>query len=135
MVYPADYIDGMVPSSRSVLGAAGEAAAAAWLVERGYEILARNARTRFGEIDMVARHDEVIVFIEVKSRTSARFGHPSEAISALKQHRLARLASAYLQSRRLGAPVVRFDAIAVYLDAAGRIAAIEHVPDAFRPEG
>ncbi len=124
----------MAPSSRKALGAAGETAASAWLVERGYEILARNARTRFGEIDMVARHGEVIVFIEVKSRTSARFGHPSEAIGALKQHRLARLASAYLHGQRLDGCAVRFDAIAVHLDAAGRIALIEHIPDAFRPE-
>ncbi len=124
----------MAPSFRSVLGAAGEAAAAAWLEEHGYQVLARNPRTRFGEIDLVARSGDMIVFVEVKSRTSARFGHPSEAITAAKQHRLTRLASSYLHGQRLDGCAVRFDAIAVHLDAAGRVALIEHIPDAFRPE-
>ncbi len=125
----------MMPSSRSVLGTAGEAAAAAWLEERGYEILARNARSRYGEIDLVARIGAVTVFVEVKSRTSARFGHPAEAVTAVKRHRLARLASGYLHRLGLDDCEVRFDAIAVQLDAAGAVKALEHIPDAFRPGG
>ncbi|MDR7483852.1 MAG: YraN family protein [Armatimonadota bacterium] len=122
-------------ASRADLGTAGEQAAAAWLQTHGYEILDRNARTRYGEIDLVARIGDVVVFLEVKSRTSARFGHPAEAIVARKQRRLLRLAEAYLHSRHLEGYAVRFDAVAVHLDAAGRMVEIEHIPDAFRASG
>jgi len=125
----------MAPLSRSALGAAGEAAAAAWLEARGYQILDHNVRTRFGEIDLVARIGDVIVFVEVKSRTSARFGHPSEAVTAGKQHRLARLASGYLHVKGLDDHLARFDAVAVQLDARGGVIALEHIPDAFCPGG
>lgn len=125
----------MAREPRRALGTAGEDAAATWLEARGYCILARNARTRYGEIDLVARAGDVVVFVEVKSRTSARFGHPVEAIALPKQRRLARLAAAFIQGRRLGDCQVRFDAVAVYLDASGRVRAIEHLPDAFRVGG
>ena len=110
---------------------AGEQAAAAWLEAHGYEILERNVRTRYGEIDLVARAGSVVVFVEVKSRTSGRFGHPSEAIVARKQRKLLRLAEAYLQSRHLEGRTVRFDAVAVHLDATGGVVEIEHIADAF----
>jgi putative endonuclease len=121
--------------SRQDLGATGEAAAAAWLQARGYEVLGRNLRTRFGEIDLVARRGSLVVVVEVKSRTSQRYGHPADAIGMRKQHRLARLAAACL--RRLGAEgcPVRFDAIAVNLDRGGRVLAVEHIPDAFQTGG
>lgn len=122
-------------SYRADLGATGEAAAAVWLQAHGYDILERNFRTRCGEIDLVARTGDAVVFLEVKSRTSARFGHPSEAIVARKQRRLLRLAEAYLRSRHLEGCVVRFDAVAVHLDAAGRVVEIEHIADAFRASG
>jgi putative endonuclease len=125
----------MARESRRTLGAAGEEAAAAWLQAHGYGILARNTRTRYGEIDLVARAGDLVVFVEVKSRTSTRFGHPTEAIAPHKRRRLARLAAAFVQSRRLGDCQVRFDAVAVYVDATGRVRAIEHVPDAFRADG
>jgi len=124
----------MSPSARSILGTAGEAAAAAWLEARGYEILARNVRTRCGEIDLVARTGDLVVFIEVKSRTSTRFGHPSEAIAGRKQRRLARLAAGFMRDHGLGRRSARFDAVAIQFDATGTAVLIEHIPDAFRPE-
>ncbi len=124
----------MAPSSRSILGTAGEAAASAWLEAHGYKILDQNVRTRFGEIDLVARIGDVIVFVEVKSRTSGRFGHPAEAITAVKQHRLTRLASSYLHMRGQDTSEVRFDAIAVHFNFAGRVIGVEHIPDAFYPQ-
>jgi putative endonuclease len=121
----------MAPTRRTVLGQAGEAAAAAWLETRGYAILARNARTRFGEIDLVARDGGVVVFVEVKSRSGTAFGHPADAVTGRKQRRLARLAEAYLRREGLDGWPVRFDVVAVHLDPAGTARAIEHMPGAF----
>lgn len=115
------------------LGAAGEAAAAAWLAQQGYQLLTRNVRTRYGEIDLVARRGSVVVFVEVKSRTGRRFGHPGEAVVAAKQRRLARLASAYLLAHGLEEYATRFDVIAVHAAPDGRILQVEHLPDAFQP--
>jgi putative endonuclease len=114
-----------------MLGLAGEEAAAAWLEARGYTILARNARTRFGEIDLVVRDGGVVVFVEVKSRSSAEFGHPADAVAGRKQRRLTQLAEAYLRRQGLDGCPVRFDVIAVHLDPAGAARAIEHFPGAF----
>jgi putative endonuclease len=122
----------MTPSGRLSRGAAGESAAASWLEAHGYRVLARNVRSRGGEIDLVARLADLVVFVEVKSRTSAAFGHPSEAIVGRKQRRLARLASAFLQSHRLDRCAVRFDAMAVRLGREGEVVEIEHIPDAFQ---
>lgn len=122
----------MPGTNRRDLGAAGEAAAAAWLEARGYTIVARNVRTRYGEIDLVARHESLVVFVEVKSRTGEAFGHPAEAIMPLKQHRLARLAASYLHRWGLDHCAIRFDAISVRLDVSGTVSDIEHIRDAFQ---
>ncbi len=122
----------MARGARKSLGDRGEAAASAWLTAHGYEVLDRNVRTRFGEIDLVARRMGVVVFVEVKSRTSTGFGHPGEAVAGRKQRRLARLASAYLSSRGLQGCAVRFDVIAVLATGSGQVASIEHIPDAFQ---
>jgi putative endonuclease len=122
----------MARHSRQALGALGEAAAAAWLQAHGYRVLARNVRTRYGEIDLIARTGATVVVVEVKSRTSARFGHPAEAIVARKQRRLVRLAAAALRQLGLHGQAVRFDAIAVSMDGCGTVLAVEHTPDAFQ---
>jgi putative endonuclease len=122
----------MARGARKILGDRGEAAAAEWLADHGYEVLDRNVRTRFGEIDLVARRAGVVVFVEVKTRTGAGFGHPGEAVADRKQRRLARLASAYLQRRGLDGCAVRFDVIALLLTRDGAIGGFEHVPDAFQ---
>ncbi|MGQ0551171.1 MAG: YraN family protein [Armatimonadota bacterium] len=122
----------MTAPSRRALGASGEHAAAEWLEVRGYTVLARNVRTRSGEIDLVARQGSVVAFVEVKSRRTSRFGHPVEAIVTRKQRRLVRQATLYLHRCGLDHCTARFDAIAVHLDSDGRPVAIEHVPDAFQ---
>jgi putative endonuclease len=121
----------MAPSARGRLGLAGEEAAAAWLEAHGYEVIGRNVRTRYGEIDLVARNASLIVFVEVKSRTGTAFGTPADAIVPRKQRRLARLAGAYLTREGLLDCAARFDAIAVRLDSHGVVREIEHIPDAF----
>lgn len=125
----------MAPTRSCALGAAGEAAAAAWLAQQGYQLLARNVRTRYGEIDLVMRLGGVVVFVEVKSRASERFGHPIEAISPRKRRRLFHLATAYLLQAGLRGCIVRFDAVAVRLGRGGEVSGIEHIPDAFQAGG
>jgi putative endonuclease len=72
------------------IGKWGEDAVAAYLKERGYEILARNARTPYGEIDIVAKQEDVYIFVEVKTRTSNKMGLPEESVNPRKQaHMLA----------------------------------------------
>jgi putative endonuclease len=107
------------------LARAGEDAAVALLRKRGYEIVGRNVRMPGGEIDVVARDGDVVVFVEVKARESRRFGSALGAVDARKRRTLRRLASEWLQ---LFAPRAnaRFDVVA----ADG--ARIAHYKDAFR---
>jgi putative endonuclease len=98
---------------RQRLGKSGEDLAVAELERRGYAILARRYRTRHGEIDVVARDGDTIVFIEVKTRTSAEFGTAAEAVTPYKQRRLVSMAGDYVTRQRLLDRPCRFDVIAV----------------------
>jgi putative endonuclease len=97
-------------------GADGEVAVAAWYVERGYEILDRNWRIRDGELDIVARRGSTIVFCEVKTRRSDRFGLPVEAVTARKQQRLRLLATRWLDTHDQRRSEIRFDVASVTPD-------------------
>ena len=111
-----------------MVGARGEAAACRVLTARGYRILARNVRSRAGELDLVCHDGDAFVFCEVKARRPSHFGAPQEALSATKQARLARLASAYLaRIGRAGAPW-RVELVAVELDAHAEPSGVEVVP-------
>src|ERR687892_2414853 len=81
---------------RQHLGARGEALAADWYVAAGYDVVARNWRCREGELDLVVARPGEIVFCEVKTRASDRFGVPAEAVTAAKQRRLRTLAARFL---------------------------------------
>ena len=107
------------------LGRTGEDAAVALLLERGYEIVGRNVRLPGGEIDVVARDGEIVVFVEVKARGSRAFGSAVTAVDARKRRTLRKLAAEWLQ---LFAPraYARFDVVA----ADG--ARFAHYKDAFR---
>ena len=87
-----------MPNQKRALGSWGEQRAAEYLQERGYQIVARNVRGEYGEIDLLARQGAVLVFVEVKARSSAQFGHPEEAITPLKQQHLVDSALDYLQA-------------------------------------
>ena len=112
------------------LGRRGERAAARWYVANGYEVLARNWRCRQGEIDLVctraqslwSRSVQVLVVCEVKTRTSASYGHPLEAVTAAKQRRLRRLAAVFVQGQRAHFDQVRFDVVAI---TAGQLVVVE----------
>jgi putative endonuclease len=116
--------------STQTIGAAGEAAAAAHLERLGYRILARRFRTRHGELDLVAWIDGTLVFVEVKAR---RTGAPFESLHEAKRSQVRRMAAAWLQAvaDRPYAHDLRFDAIGVRFDAAGRLAGLEHLEGAF----
>ena len=99
--------------NRRSLGNRGEDLAAAALKKQGYKVLERNYRTPLGEIDLIARHQGVLVFIEVKTRSSARFGAAQEAVHYGKQARYRKLADYYLKQKRLEEIAVRFDVVGI----------------------
>jgi putative endonuclease len=104
---------------RRRLGAYGEQLAARYLSDRGLTVVDRNWRCAHGEIDLVARDGDCLVFCEVKTRTSERFGGPVEAVHGVKLARLRRLAAAWLQSHDLRVGRVRIDVIGILRPACG----------------
>ena len=102
------------------LGAWGERVAARALVEDGMEVLARNWRCELGEIDLVLRDGDVLVVCEVKTRTSAAYGHPVEAVDPRKCARLRRLAARWLTEHQGHPTGVRIDLVGVLLAGPGR---------------
>jgi len=119
---------------RKILGNRGERAAAKFLQRQGYRILARQSRSRIGELDLIALDGETIVFIEVKTRSSLIAGHPTEAVTFTKQQQLTRAALAWLKRYQLLERRGRFDVIAITW---GRQSApvIEHYKNAFEAVG
>lgn len=110
----------------SSLGSYGEQVAAQRLVEQGMVLVDRNWRCDLGEIDLVLRDGDVLVFCEVKTRSSTAFGHPLEAVGPVKGARLRRLAARWLAAHDLRPRDVRIDLVGVLLAARGP-AEVEHV--------
>ena len=129
-VGPADPADPAVRTSRSrALGARGEHEAAQWYEAHGYEVLERNWRRREGEVDLVVRRGRTVVFCEVTTRSSGRFGTGAESVLEAKQRRIRRLASRWLAELTpavgRGRIELRFDVVSI---TAGTVEVIE---DAF----
>jgi len=118
---------------RKSLGRWGETQAAAYLVERGYLILDSNARTAYGEIDLIASQDNVTVFIEVKTRSSTSFGLPEESITPRKQAHMLAAAQAYLQDHPELDGDWRVDVISILRKSRGRKPEIAHFENALSP--
>ena len=119
-----------VTRARQLLGQYGEDLACRELRRRGYAILARRFRTRFGEIDVVAQDGATLVFVEVKTRRSAAFGGATAAVNAAKQRRLVNMARSYLLGLGGAAPPCRFDVVGVTAGPGGP-PVVEVVRDAF----
>jgi putative endonuclease len=121
-----------VSDPRRLLGSRGEDFAAAHLERRGFRVIARNQRTRLGEIDLVAYDGHTLVFAEVKTR---RVGGrpPFDSLGVGKRLQVRRLAAAWLAgaSQRPRAGELRFDALGVVIDARGMLVSIEHLEGAF----
>jgi putative endonuclease len=106
----------MSKDPRQALGRLGEDLACAELSRRGYEILARRYRTRYGEIDIVARDGPTIVIVEVKTRDGHAFGQGADAVTTLKQRRMLRMGTDFLLRRKLADRPCRFDVVDVNIE-------------------
>lgn len=115
----------MIPTS---LAQRGEQLAADYLKTKGFHIVAHNYRLRIGEIDLICQDDKTLVFVEVKSRRSHRYGDGAEAISLAKQRKIVTVAQVYL-GRFADPPPCRFDAVIVDFSAEPPV--LRHLEDAF----
>ena len=102
--------------SRIDFGKTGEDLACRELEHRGYAIVARRYRCRLGELDIIARDGETVVFVEVKTRHDRAFGQAAEAVGFVKRRRMARLAMDYVLRHHLTNRPCRFDVVAIHFD-------------------
>ncbi|MBA2506174.1 MAG: YraN family protein [Thermoleophilaceae bacterium] len=124
--------------TRRELGALGEQLARRHFEQLGYELIEANFRTRFGELDIVARGEGCLVFCEVKTRVGSGLNGPAnplDAIGLAKRRRLRMMAGQWLMAKsgEVGGytPDLRFDAIGINLSSRGDLLALEHIEDAF----
>ena len=110
------------------VGQEAESIAASYLSRLGYKILEKNISYKFGELDIIASDENILVFVEVKHRKNNNFGDPFEAVTKSKQHKIILAAQAYLQKYK-NIPTCRFDVISLVGDL--RSPLIEHICDAF----
>jgi putative endonuclease len=102
--------------SRIALGKTGEDLACRELQRRGYAIVARRYRRRGGELDIIARDGETVVFVEVKARRDRAFGQAAEAVGFVKRRRMAQLATDYVLRHHLTKSPCRFDVVSIHFD-------------------
>ena len=123
----------MSPDPRQVLGRLGEQLALEHFERLGYTLLARNHRTRFGELDLIMHGDQTLVFVEVKTRRATRGAVPWDALDARKQRQVRNMARAFLADvpDRPAAGEIRFDAVGVVIDPRGRLVRLDHLEAAF----
>ncbi|MBI4552313.1 MAG: YraN family protein [Candidatus Latescibacteria bacterium] len=121
-----------MPDTTRARGARGEAIAARFLAAKGYEILDRNYRAGRGELDLIVRQDDCLVFVEVKTGSSRQFGPPETWVDVRKQRRVTRAAVRYLQTHGLNDAACRFDVVGICQDR-GRTN-IVHIENAFWSE-
>jgi putative endonuclease len=112
---------------KQTTGFSGESAAASFLQKKGYKILQKNFKIRYGEIDIIAIHKNTLVFIEVKTRSSEDFGSPLEAITPWKLKSVIKTAEVYQLSHKNLPELLRIDAVAVTMKPDGKVDSIEHV--------
>ena len=117
--------------ARLSFGLFGETLACQELEQRGYVILDRRYRTRHGEIDIIARHGDYLVFVEVKARQDGSFGDPEEAVTLRKQQRMVWMATDYLARHGLLNVACRFDVVGINIETDPPHVTI--IEDAFRP--
>ncbi len=114
-------------------GQAGEEAAVAFLKKKGYRILETNFRSAVGELDIVAEQKQTVVFIEVKTRSSPEFGHPSQAVTPAKQRKLAQVAQSFLARYKIQDRDIRFDVVSISGDPDHPKGwSLDLLPDAFQ---
>ena len=114
------------------IGNYGENLSVEFLKRNGYYILSRNFRNRSGEIDIISRKDDLIIFIEIKSRYNYNHGSPIEAITYSKQKQIIKLCKFYMYINKLIKYNIRFDVIEVFFNKYNNLYSINHITDAFR---
>ncbi len=127
-------VTGMTDDRRRQLGATGEQIAADHLIRRGFQILERNFRTRFGELDLIATDGRVTAFVEVKTRVARNTRRdPLESVHPHKRTQVRMMARQWLGERpdRPRTPDLRFDAIGITIDPGGRLLRLDHLEGAF----
>ncbi len=117
------------------LGMYGEETAVKFLENNGYTILTTNYSCRFGEIDIVAADGDTVAFIEVKTRSSNKFGQPSEAVNYPKQMKIIKTALHYITNKKLTDYMSRFDIVEISVDAYNKASEIVLIRDAFEYSG
>lgn len=122
----------MMSETTHTRGARGEAIAARFLATKGYEIIARNYRAGRGELDIIARQNGCLIFVEVKAGSLHQFGPPETWVNARKQRHVIRTAARYLQDHGLNNVACRFDVVGVHLEQ-GQTRVI-HIENAFWSE-
>jgi putative endonuclease len=116
-------------TDKKELGKKGEELALRFLKKNGYQIIERNYICKMGEMDIIAREKDTLVFIEVKTRTSTAFGLPQLAVNASKQRQMSKVALNFLKEKKLEEAKARFDVVAILLGPQGE--EIELIRDAF----
>jgi putative endonuclease len=114
------------------IGSHGEDIAETYLKEMGYTILERNFKCKIGEIDLIAKDDKYICFVEVKSRYGTLYGSPGESVTKLKQYKIYRTAQSYILKKRLYKFNFRFDVIEIILNKKDDTYSIKLIKDAFQ---
>ena len=117
-------------SRRQQLGKRGEDIARRHLEDKGYAIVDANYRTKSGEIDLIAKQEEAVAFVEVRTRTGAGFGSPEESITPAKRARLVATAEEYLQANGIENIEWRIDVVALELDSDGRLLRLDVIENA-----
>ncbi|MEK9130406.1 MAG: YraN family protein [Patescibacteria group bacterium] len=112
-------------------GNLGEELAKKYLKKQGYKIIKQNYNSRVGEIDLIAREKDQIIFIEVKTRTNHNFGYPEESVDSRKQNKIRMAAQNYLVKEKIFSENYRFDVVSVEINQLTQKANIKHIPDAF----
>lgn len=112
----------------NTLGKEGESAAVDFLKKNGYKIVEKNYKTVFGEIDIIAKDKDIIVFVEVKTRADKSFGHPFEAVHPGKREKIRKVALCFLKKLKKEVPA-RFDVLSINIENGKK--KIEHIVDAF----
>ena len=116
-------------NTRIDIGKRGETLAISFLKKNGYRIIESNFRCRYGEIDIIAQDGKTVAFIEVKTKTSNRFGSPTQAIDSRKQRQVSKTALAYISQKRLTNYSARFDVVGINIK--GSNSEIELIKNAF----
>lgn len=112
-------------NNNKVTGVKGETLAAEYLEKKGYKIIERNFRTRFGEVDIICSDGQILVFVEVKTKIGHDFGEPEEMVNKRKLSQVKTMGEVYLQDNNLDCPC-RVDVVAIVLQNNGSVEKLEH---------